>query len=218
MSAKEKGSDYLTGTVTNNKLNIMGVFDGLGGEERGEDASYIAAKTVAEFSYGRKIIKSTTELFQKANDEICFFAEENNISSMGTTAAMLIYGRKEIVLCNIGDSKVFRYSEGKMEQISKDHISVGVYGTKPPLSQFLGIPSSEMEIVPYVAHGYYNPGDIYIICSDGLTDMVGTEEIEHIIRDNEFPDICVALLEQSLSNGGKDNITIIVNRIIRKNF
>lgn len=216
MIGKDGGNDYLSGTIMNTQCKLLGVFDGLGGEERGEDASLIAAQTAAEYKHKKKPEKSVAELFIKANDEICKFAENNQIASMGTTAAVLAYGTKEIVLCNIGDSKIFRYSENKLEQISKDHVSVGVYGRKPPLSQYLGIPSDEIKIVPYVAHGYYNPGDIYLICSDGLTDMVSVEEIERIIEENDFKEICKKLLNQSLENGGKDNITIIVSRVLKK--
>ena len=79
---------------------------------------------------------------------------------MGTTAAILVFGKREIGLCNIGDSKIFRFAQNRLEQISVDHYAVGVYGRKPPLSQNLGIPEKELLIDPTwrwepIAEGMY---------------------------------------------------------------
>ena len=175
MEKDHDNSEYLIGRVLNTDNVIMAVFDGLGGEEKGEDASYIAAKYISEYNGKINKAEDIKDILNKVNEEICRFAEKNNVKTMGTTAALLGFKKDEIILSNIGDSKIFRFSGGKLEQISKDHTTVGMFGMKPPLSQFLGIPPEEMMIVPYMAQGYYNAEDIYIICSDGLTDMVSTE-------------------------------------------
>ena len=189
----------------------------MGGEECGEIASYLAAKEASNLSITNDLISALKEFCQSANTEICAYAAENEISAMGTTAAILAFSPSGIALCNIGDSKIFRFSGCILEQISKDHIAVSAFGVKPPLSQNLGIPPTELEIDPYLAQGTYNDGDIYLICSDGLTDMVTTKEVEAIlITSKDINEATKSLLETALIHGGRDNITIILCKIERK--
>ncbi len=207
----------LCGIKTSDEESLFGIFDGMGGEECGEVASLIAAKNAAALSIERKPIDVFKQFCQKANTEICTYVAENELSSMGTTAAMLAFSSSEITLCNIGDSKIFRFSGGVLEQISKDHVAVSAFGVKPPLSQNLGIPPNELEIDPYLAQGTYNDGDLYLICSDGLTDMVTNEEIVSLLTSSENTEEAARKLQETaLTNGGRDNITIILCKIERK--
>ena len=107
---------------------------------------------------------------------------------------------------------------GVLEQISKDHVAVAAFGVKPPLSQNLGIPPTELIIDPYLAQGAYNDGDVYLICSDGLTDMVPTEEISGVLASKPVDGACMELLEKALANGGRDNITVVLCRIERESW
>lgn len=195
---------------------VVGIFDGMGGEEHGEIASRIAAQEASRI----KIAGSSTDALlifcTNANERICQYADEHAIKAMGTTAALLVFTEDVIALCNIGDSKVFRFDGKTLEQLSKDHISVAAHGMKPPLSQNLGIAPSEMIIDPYVAVGQYHAGDMYLICSDGLTDMLKEEEITEVLCDATFNDATDILLENALANGGKDNITIILCQVARE--
>ena len=189
----------------------------MGGEEYGEVASYLAAKNAANLSISKDTINSFIQFCQSVNTEICTYVVDHNLSAMGTTAAMLAFSSSGITLCNIGDTKIFRFSGGVLEQISKDHVAVSAFGVKPPLSQNLGIPPTELEIDPYLAQGTYNDGDLYLICSDGLTDMVTSEEIVSILTSLEdTQEITKKLLESTITNGGRDNITIILCKIERK--
>lgn len=206
----------LCGTKTSRETSVFGIFDGMGGEECGEIASYIAAKCAASFPVGKNALADLSQFCHKANRDICGYAEDNGISSMGTTAAMLAFTGKHIVLCNIGDSKIFRLSDGILEQISKDHVAISAFGVKPPLSQNLGIPPSELVIDPYLAQGPYNDGDVYLICSDGLTDMVSIAEITEVLISKPIGEAVTLLLDKALANGGKDNTTIILCRIERQ--
>ena len=192
---------------------LFAVFDGLGGEECGEQASFIAAQEALKIDFTDNVIDGLKDYCLAANEKICCYAKANHIGSMGTTVAMLAFAPKEIVLCNIGDSKVFRFSDSKLEQISHDHVTVSPFGVKPPLSQNLGIPKQIFEIKPYFSRGEYCENDIYLICSDGLTDMVSLEEIEQAIKETDYDDLAAVLLDKSLSSGGKDNITIIVCKV-----
>ena len=206
----------LCGIKSSKDPSLFGIFDGMGGEECGEVASHIAAKNAAALEIGKDAVAALSQFCQKANVDICDYANENEISALGTTAAMLAFTGNGITLCNIGDSKIFRFCDGVLEQISKDHVTVAAYGVKPPLSQNLGIPPNELIIDPYLAQGAYNDGDIYLICSDGLTDMVTVEKIAETLDTKFIEEGCMELLEKALSNGGRDNITIILCKIERE--
>lgn len=203
----------LNGTKSSKSTALFGIFDGMGGEECGEVASYIAAQNASALEIGKDAVFDLKQFCQKANTDICNYADENGISTMGTTAAMLVFTNDGITLCNIGDSKIFRFHDGILEQISKDHIVISVFGMKPPLSQNLGIPPTELVIEPYLAQGGYNDNDIYLISSDGLTDMVTTEEITEVLTTNTIEEATTELLQKALSNGGKDNISFILCKI-----
>lgn len=206
----------LCGIKTSKEVSVFGIFDGMGGEECGEIASYIASKTASDIEIGKDATEALSKFCQKANLAICDYATLHDISSMGTTAAMLVFTEKEVALCNIGDSKIFRLCDGKLEQISMDHVAVAAFGVKPPLSQNLGIPPNELVIDPYLARGPYNDGDIYLICSDGLTDMVSVEEITEVLNSNPIEAAITTLLDKALAGGGKDNTTIILCKIERQ--
>ena len=210
-------SNPIHGCLEPDQPQMFAVFDGMGGEECGEKASLIAAEFASKYRFGPYPVEDLLHYCKDANDVICSYARENNISSMGTTAAILVFAENEISLCNIGDSKVFRFDGDKLEQISIDHYAAVSYGIKHPLSQYLGIPSSEMAIEPHLARGYYHDGDIYLLCSDGLTDMVSTEKIRMILKETEFSKAPDRLMDEALNNGGRDNITIILCMIERKN-
>lgn len=206
----------LCGSKSSDDMSIFGIFDGMGGEECGEIASYIASKNASDIIIGKDPTADLTQFCDKANHDICNYAALNEVSAMGTTAAMLAFTDKEIALCNIGDSKIFRLYDGSLEQISKDHVAVSAFGVKPPLSQNLGIPPNELVIDPYLARGAYNDGDVYLICSDGLTDMVSTEEITQVLISEPIGEAITLLLDKALANGGKDNTTIILIKIERQ--
>lgn len=206
----------LCGTKTSKDVSVFGIFDGMGGEECGEIASYIASKAATTIEIGKDATADLSQFCRKANNDICDYATLHEVSSMGTTAAMLVFTEKEVVLCNIGDSKIFRLCNGILEQISMDHVAVAAFGVKPPLSQNLGIPPNELVIDPYLARGLYNDGDIYLICSDGLTDMVSIDEITEVLVSTPIEEAITQLLNKALANGGKDNTTIILCKIERQ--
>lgn len=200
----------LSGRAKPRNAPIFGVFDGMGGEECGEMAAYIAAKEMSGFSFENGMEQGFFDFCTQANSRICEYTQKNGISSMGTTAAILRFTEHDSCLCNIGDSKIFLFSQGVLTQISYDHVGVAVFGRKPPLSQNLGIPETEMIIEPYVAMGSYKEGDVYLICSDGVTDMLTQFQIQEILTHYPEENAAQQLLEGALRNGGRDNITLIL--------
>jgi protein phosphatase len=199
---------------------VFAVFDGMGGEKYGELAAYIATKTFNTFysDNPRSVMKHfLAEACAKMNKDICVYARDNHTGYMGTTVAILAFDEKDIYVCNVGDSKIFRHSAGKLTQITYDHISTISNGRKPTLTQHLGIPTTEFVIEPYLAKSQYADGDRYLICSDGLTDMVTVEEIEKTLSlHHNVSDCANTLMTSALSKGGVDNITIILCDLHKK--
>lgn len=215
----------LHGHVSCEETPWFGVFDGMGGEEKGEVAAYLAARTAFEMKntdLAKTSILSKMGLYQQkaldqfcreANNRICAYTVEQTIDSMGTTVALLSFAKKEVHLCNIGDSQVFQFRNEHLKQMSKDHVVQTAGSAKSVLYQNLGIPESEMVIEPYLAKEKIKDGDVYLICSDGLTDMLTVEEIEETLCKVKFDDAVSGLLTQALVRGGKDNITLILCKV-----
>lgn len=201
------------GEFSNKDLKILGVFDGMGGEQCGEDASRIASECAKKLVLGKEPASDLEKFLFYANDEIIKFADENGVVSMGSTAALLGFGKHEIALCNIGDSKIFKINENGIWQISEDHLAAGPAGTKPALWQSLGMAEEECRISPYKAYIDYCDNDYYLICSDGLTDMVSMNAIAAIVLSSEKEAAIDALLKKALENGGRDNITIVLCKV-----
>ncbi|MBR6526974.1 MAG: serine/threonine-protein phosphatase [Lachnospiraceae bacterium] len=201
-----------------------GVFDGMGGESYGEEASFLAAQTAKEH---QKILADfiqppkayLTDLVKEMNDAVCQKSEELGSGRMGSTAVMLYLNHDYAYICNVGDSRAFRLRQDEFMQISEDHTDAKFLAEqgirrKPSLTQHLGIWPDEMELEPYVAKGQLQDGDQFLLCSDGLTDMVSNAEICAIMKEHEDVRLCVdALIDTALEHGGKDNVTVILVRV-----
>lgn len=196
------------GCANAKKRPVFAVFDGMGGEEAGEMAAYLAAEEMANFSSEESA--DLARYCKQANSRICEYTKERQMTSVGTTAAILRFYENRAELCNIGDSKIFLYSSGELNQLSYDHVGISVGGRKPPLTQNLGIEETELVIEPYMAIGDYRPGDVFLICSDGLTDMVTDGRIRELLDKKCKKTAAKALLREALDNGGKDNVSFIM--------
>lgn len=217
MPADNNGTDgVLAGSVNPSQAPVFAIYDGMGGEEAGEMAAWLATEEMKQFSFKKGMEQGFFDFCYGANRRICAYTAANGISSMGTTAAMMRFTKSDSGLCNIGDSKIFLLSEGTLSQLSYDHIGIPIFGRKPPLTQNLGIPEDEIMIEPYVAVGNFNVGDIYLLCSDGLTDMVTVSRIEEILNTMQGRAAAEQLLKEALENGGKDNVTFILLYVAKK--
>jgi len=200
----------INGEVDSSQNALFGVFDGMGGEERGEMASYLAAKAAFDTVRTENPRQVLENVCQQASFNICSFVKQNDLGTCGTTAVMVLTNPGGISFCNIGDSKLFRLTEGQLLQLSADDLSIAPFGEKPPLSQYLGIPPEELTICPHYGKQPYKAGDKYLLCSDGLTDMVPQKQIAQILAEQAPEMSAQQLLQQALDNGGKDNVTLIV--------
>ncbi len=199
---------------------IAAVYDGIGGEAAGEVASFIAAKTTARFD-GFLPEVNWDLILNETNERINAYAEQEGIS-LGCTAALLYYRSGKVDICNLGDSRIYRYTDGKLQKVSKDHtelqraIDMNLEGFDPEksgirknrLTKYLGINSTSLN--PFtVKNMEVSEEDLFLLCSDGLTDMVTEEEIQKIIAAEKTEELAEVLVKKALENGGKDNVTVI---------
>lgn len=197
------------------------VFDGMGGENFGEIASFAAARQMQQIErkFGDYLIpekKYLTRLSQSLNEAVVQAKKEQYTDRMGTTMVALYFSGRSVYVCNLGDSRAYRLRSGEFLQLSEDHVEhrPGREHRKAPLTQHLGIDPEEMLIEPYIAKGELKKGDMYLLCSDGLTDMLTNFEISCLMHDAAGVDECASgLIQAALEKGGRDNITVIVCRI-----
>lgn len=196
-----------------------GVFDGMGGEAFGEEAAYLAAQTLKE-----KIaqpVGGAAEILldacREANERLCAQARGRAVSVIGATMTALWLEGEQAFLLNLGDSKAFLFRGESLEQISVEHTDrarlekLGITTRKPRLTQHLGIDPAELVLEPALWRGRATKGDRFLLCSDGLTDMVPESGIAETLLRQTDPSECVrALINTALSNGGRDNVTVVV--------
>lgn len=213
----------LTMTVSTDDRRILAVFDGMGGEAYGETASFVAAKAL--FAASRSINCEgdgdfSREASLQMNLEVWRSAVSLGTDRMGATLAMLTFREDHVYACNLGDSRIFRLRDGKLHQLSQDHtdeafIRAQGIRRRPRLTQHLGINPGECQVEPHVAGFFLRSGDWYVICSDGLTDMVDPGRMADLIYAAETPAQCAqSLLDAALDQGGRDNITVIACRVV----
>ena len=204
----------------------FGVFDGMGGYTAGDRASYLAAvmeETIPRLQYRPELSQMVSVICREANLRICSEIELLQ-GQTGSTAAMLGFYGEQLYLCNVGDSPIFRMRGGEFIQLSAEHSERSIfeqttgkktdYHQKFALTQNLGISPSEMLIEPYESMETAETGDRYLICSDGITDMISQNRIREILDSGENIEKTLRILEQdALQAGGKDNLTMILIEI-----
>ena len=94
------------------------------------------------------------------NEAVCRYSNENCIRSMGTTMALLSFSEKAIYACNLGDSRIYRHFQGKLQQISTDHVIGGKMLGKAPLTQYLGFQEENMALEPSIVGDRLSAGEL----------------------------------------------------------
>lgn len=210
------------------KDRFFAVFDGMGGGEYGEIASYMAAKATEEYLNAEEVenIASERDYLEKMCTDVNarIFEETVRLDAemMGSTLAGLYFTNDQVWTVNVGDSRCFLLRDGKIRQISKDQTDEdymkenGIHGRKPYLTQYMGMNPEEVRVLPYVDCLQIKKGDRFLICSDGVSDMVPIEFLETMMLQMQSSAKCVnTILTAALEAGGKDNITAIVLEINR---
>ena len=202
----------------------MAVLDGMGGMDYGEVAAATAAETLCRLcNHGELRTETLEEACLRANREVWEVQSTLGTHNVGTTLAMLSLVSDRLYAINVGDSRIFGLREEQLVQLSKDHTDEaymkkrGIVGRKPRLTQYLGMDPGQIRPEPHIVGFPMQEGDIYLICSDGLTDMVDQENICRLLTVSGTASACVeSLITAALENGGHDNITVIVCRILER--
>lgn len=224
----------ISATQAEASKTTFAIFDGMGGEAAGEMASQTAALTFGE-NYSNIINSDFSEetmisTIQSANLAVC---DEMKVlgKRMGCTFVSLSFSENTIHIANVGDSRAYVLRDGQLHCISKDHtvaqsmVDSGVVSyeesqkikEKHQLTQHIGIFPEEMILEPYSDKIIAKENDIFLLCSDGLTDMLTDNEICDVLLSNAPEnEIANNLVESALSKGGKDNVTVIVSKIHRR--
>ncbi len=209
--------------VSAEDLPMFFVFDGMGGEQKGETASYLCAQTVDAVladPAGVAARAADADAFLRAlcmqmNADVTRFADAEGLETVGSTLACALFAPDRVTICNVGDSRVYRFRDGQLSLCSKDHALFDPEAKRTGLLQYIGVREEEFTISPHLAHAAPQAGDVYLLCSDGLTDMVPEERIRALISMCPTAFGAAALLYYSaLENGGADNVTVTVCRIL----
>jgi protein phosphatase len=229
-------------TATDAQIGLAVLADGMGGYNAGEFASGIATALISsetrealarhaphelDASSGsplasgllRDIIaRANTSIFQAANSQPQY-------AGMGTTLVVALLADNHINVAHVGDSRLYRLRGDNLQQITRDHsllqeqIDSGQLTkeaakrsqNKNLVTRALGIePQVEAEIRTYPAE----PGDIYLLCSDGLNDMVDDQDIEMTLAaiGSNLPLAADQLVQMANDNGGRDNVSVVLIR------
>jgi len=223
-------------TVYTDATQIFAVCDGMGGAEFGEEASLLAVKNLKKYQMECEQPDSSvylTDMLAKTSagiDEISF-AHNMPSGASGSTIAMLILHDWYFRAVHVGDSRVYRLRGNRLERVTKDHSEVQrmldagqitpaqawQHPLKNVITKHLGMPTDEGPLEPTISQRMdLHVGDRYLICSDGLSDMVHDTVIEAMLQEN-LPGIDTAsqLVRRTLEECERarvqsDNITIIM--------
>jgi len=224
--------------------NLYLVADGMGGHASGEVASRMAIETMAEFFAATSADPEATWPYKMdkargydenrlvtgiklANRRIYEAAQrETRLHGMGTTMVALLAVRDAMLIGHVGDSRVYRLRNGALEQLTEDHSLLNDY------IKMKSMTPEEIESFPHKnvivrALGMKEtvkvdaildtpkPGDVYILCSDGLCGPASDEEIKEImLKHKDLRDSAQALIDRANEHGGPDNVTVVLCRWI----
>jgi PPM family protein phosphatase len=208
--------------------NFIVVADGVGGEKAGEVASRIAVETIKSFlqeDNSKDIEKLLQDSLNKAHEKIISHSQEHlECKGMSTTTNVLFFKENKAIIANVGDSRTYLIKKSSITQITIDQTLAQEIKNKKidvdlskisiqsgALVSALGFEKMQVDLYKKDLHS----GDIYLSASDGLFDMVSDSDILKIVLENpDLQTMVKELIAQANDNGGKDNITVVIARLI----
>jgi protein phosphatase len=206
--------------------------DGMGGAAAGEVASKIFAETALEiFSDNnhrseKEILYRVQKAYRLANEKILEHVTQHpSHRGMGCTAELLAFFDEGFILGHIGDSRTYRLRNGQLKQLTQDHtlvqqqlqeglISPGQAKNHPMRNVIFRAVGVKKELTIDLLDGKFYPEDLFLLCSDGLTDMIRDDQIQDILRaDIDLNQKAEDLIEAAKVAGGIDNITVVLAAI-----
>jgi serine/threonine protein phosphatase PrpC len=204
------------------------VADGMGGHAGGDVASAIATKRLAEADTDYTIAEDAEQALRSAMiaansllAETVF--EHSELTGMGTTVSGILRVGDQVALAHIGDSRIYRFRDGELEQVTADHTFVqrlvdsgritaeeaAVHPRRSVLMRVLGDVDAAPEIDTKILDT--QPGDRWLLCSDGLSSYVSEERLGTILGSVRSPqDAADRMVKESLDHGAPDNVTVVI--------
>ncbi|MDF2960138.1 MAG: serine/threonine protein phosphatase [Paenibacillus sp.] len=206
------------------------VADGMGGHQAGDIASQMAVDIIhtdlqaipqgASVEERRNRLKAAIEL---ANEKIfAFAAERENYHGMGTTVVVVVADEESVVVGHIGDSRAYQINVQGIEQLTEDHSLVNELvksgqitreeaGHHPRRNVLIRSLGTEASIEVDIRDLTWNPGDILLLCSDGLSSLVSRDQLLAVVNgDGLLESKAQRLVTEALEAGGDDNITVVL--------
>lgn len=202
---------------------VFGVADGMGGHQFGDIASRLALEYSLKTLLNQKVTtpEDMAEVMAQANMAVYRYAEPHAAVGMGTTLTLAVVAVDRLLMGHIGDSRLYRFRDGVLSQLSIDHTLVAELVRQGSLStreaknhpqrhivtKAVGIePDTSAQVAEFVMLS----GDKYLVCSDGLTELVEEREIANILAQPFVSHIPSQLIALALERGGYDNITVVI--------
>jgi serine/threonine protein phosphatase PrpC len=210
------------------KGRLYAVADGMGGHAAGEVASRQAISTLFEKYYASPaigIIERMKEAIKAANAEVYVQASLDHAKAgMGTTLVAAILQGDDLYVANVGDSRAYLVREQSIEQVTRDHswvneqVQAGIITAQEAREHlYRNIITRSLGTKPDVDIDFFQrkmqPGDVLVLCCDGLSNEVEDDEIARIVSANSAQESAQALIDLANQRGGPDNTTAIVVRI-----
>lgn len=210
---------------------VCSVCDGMGGESYGEIASKYAAKSLELFKQRGWSMQTLGDYAKEAEQEMKRHLPAGETAKMGTALVILFLKERTAYAANLGDSRLYLFRHGKLSQLSRDHTQAQLLADHGLLRQeevrkhkgghmltrYLGTDAENLaedfflpEPIPLLAD------DWFLLCSDGLTDMLSEEKIQTCMAEHEKDGasrLAGILCEMALQEGGRDNITCLLVKI-----
>ncbi len=218
------------GIAHSEKVSLFFVADGMGGARGGATASSIAVRVIPDRAFvdgGMITEESLKDSIELCNSVIFTKSrEEEDLSGMGTTVVAAAFIDTRVIFAHVGDSRIYHWRDGQLTQVTRDHTLVqelvdsGAIQEEEAenhpiahmLTRSLG-PTEKVEVEVSVLDGGAQVGDQFLLCSDGLYNLVSAEEICASLNDEE-PDAAVkTLVDLALERGGTDNVTVEILEI-----
>jgi len=206
--------------------SLYGVADGMGGHRGGETASRVAVQVVRTLLGGKVPEENTLRVALDAANRRIFDMQRRDasLSGMGTTLTVLWEAPDELLIAHVGDSRAYLLRDGELSCRTQDHSIVGelvrskaitpeMAKTHPYRSVITRALGTDPVVEPDVLHEKKLPGDLWLVCSDGLSNMVEDDEIAHTLAELSDQTAADKLLELALENGGVDNVSFILGRV-----
>ena len=206
--------------------NLFVVADGMGGHNGGEVASSFTVKRLSELikgASGDSIVKIMNGALSTVNSELKAKAgEDTSLQGMGTTAVLASFSGSTLYVANVGDSRLYLLRGDRLIQITRDHSWVEEMAVCGRLNRDSDIYREKKNIITRCIGAFdrVNPdffevdlqeGDIVLMCTDGLTNMVSDEDIRDIIRSSsKLKTVGDRLIAKGRENGGADNLSVIL--------